>query len=213
MPKERWVGFIKDYDGGTLMECYIHPGMDYLGVGAIVARQRSFICERVHQQSQLETVYPGLQLFKNGKRLSTGLDAPGVREAGWTPLSVMGTAATSSERDRNMNQTKLNAQLKTLFDKVRLSEHAWAFDVDGGEEVTTSSGGGGSRSRAAAQSQSQSQQLAAAYETFTDAELLEDPENFDSAMNLALIGARLRLGDFYRSYNMMAADLIRMVII
>ena len=23
MPKERWVGFIKDYDGGTLMECYI----------------------------------------------------------------------------------------------------------------------------------------------------------------------------------------------
>ncbi len=24
MPKERWVGFIKDYDGGTLMECRIN---------------------------------------------------------------------------------------------------------------------------------------------------------------------------------------------
>lgn len=28
----RWVGFIKDYDGGTLMECYIHPALDYLNV-------------------------------------------------------------------------------------------------------------------------------------------------------------------------------------
>ena len=25
MPKERWVGYIKDYDGGTLMECRINP--------------------------------------------------------------------------------------------------------------------------------------------------------------------------------------------
>lgn len=32
MPKDRWIGYIKDYDGGTLMECYIHPAMDYLSV-------------------------------------------------------------------------------------------------------------------------------------------------------------------------------------
>ena len=31
-PCVRWVGFIKDYDGGTLMECYIHPALDYLNV-------------------------------------------------------------------------------------------------------------------------------------------------------------------------------------
>ncbi len=39
----RWVGYIKDYDGGTLMECYIHPGMDYLNVPRVVAKQREFI--------------------------------------------------------------------------------------------------------------------------------------------------------------------------
>ena len=32
MPKDRWVGYIKDYDGGTLMECYISQTMDYLRV-------------------------------------------------------------------------------------------------------------------------------------------------------------------------------------
>ena len=29
MPSERWKGYIKDYDGGTMMECYIHPTIDY----------------------------------------------------------------------------------------------------------------------------------------------------------------------------------------
>jgi hypothetical protein len=42
-PCHRWVGYIKDYDGGTLMECYIHPSMDYLNVASIVAKQRAFI--------------------------------------------------------------------------------------------------------------------------------------------------------------------------
>lgn len=48
----RWVGFIKDYDGGTLMECYIHPGMDYLNVPLIVAKQRAFILERLKSSTQ-----------------------------------------------------------------------------------------------------------------------------------------------------------------
>jgi hypothetical protein len=47
----RWVGYIKDYDGGTLMECYIHPGMDYLNVSTVVAKQRLFIAERTAARS------------------------------------------------------------------------------------------------------------------------------------------------------------------
>ena len=25
LDRDRWYGFIKDYDGGTLMECVLHP--------------------------------------------------------------------------------------------------------------------------------------------------------------------------------------------
>jgi histone acetyltransferase len=52
MPKERWVGFIKDYDGGTLMECYIHPGMNYLDVNNTINKQRKFILERLQETSR-----------------------------------------------------------------------------------------------------------------------------------------------------------------
>ena len=41
MPREKWAGFIKDYDGGTLMECHIHPSIDYLHIPDIVTLQRS----------------------------------------------------------------------------------------------------------------------------------------------------------------------------
>lgn len=31
MPPERWVGYIKDYDGGTLMECTVASGGESSG--------------------------------------------------------------------------------------------------------------------------------------------------------------------------------------
>lgn len=51
------MGFIKDYDGGTLMECYIHPNVDYLHVSEIVAVQRQFLHDRMNELKQLATIY------------------------------------------------------------------------------------------------------------------------------------------------------------
>jgi histone acetyltransferase len=41
MAPERWVGFIKDYDGGTLMDCLLCPAVDYLAVPSMLAAQTS----------------------------------------------------------------------------------------------------------------------------------------------------------------------------
>lgn len=40
LDKKKWVGFIKDYDGGTLMECKIEEGVDYLHVPEMIVMQR-----------------------------------------------------------------------------------------------------------------------------------------------------------------------------
>jgi histone acetyltransferase len=105
MPKDRWSGFIKDYDGGTLMECYVHAGMDYLRVPEIIAKQRAFILDRLHTRTQagsssgggnsgssnsssssftsFNDVYDGLELFRNGQRIKNVMEVPGVASAGW----------------------------------------------------------------------------------------------------------------------------------
>ena len=125
MPKERWVGYIKDYDGGTLMECYIHPGINYLNVNGIVAKQREFIYSRIKEISKANISYPGLDIFRNGKRVNSLAEVPGVLEAGWSErLLYKGT----SERDRNMLQSKLTVNIKTILEKIRSSNNAWPFD-------------------------------------------------------------------------------------
>jgi len=118
MPKERWQGFIKDYDGGTLMECYIHPGMDYLNVSAIVAAQRQFILDRVKELQQSDVLHSGLDtlLAQSGGRIPSLLEVPGVAVAGWTSSHLYRGA---TDRDRNSAQNKLTGFLKALLDKVR----------------------------------------------------------------------------------------------
>jgi histone acetyltransferase len=45
MAPERWKGYIKDYEGGTMMECYIHPRLDYSRVSEIIKQQKSVYFE------------------------------------------------------------------------------------------------------------------------------------------------------------------------
>ncbi|MCO5592483.1 hypothetical protein L7F22_046486 [Adiantum nelumboides] len=40
MEKERWQGYIKDYDGGTLMECQLDAKLPYIDLPALIRRQR-----------------------------------------------------------------------------------------------------------------------------------------------------------------------------
>jgi hypothetical protein len=48
-----------------------------------------FLCVSVCCQSaKSQVVYPGLDCFRNGKRLATPLDIPGIKEAGWTQAQL-----------------------------------------------------------------------------------------------------------------------------
>lgn len=40
MSKARWFGYIKDYDGGTLMECCINTLVNYLNIPGMIQAQR-----------------------------------------------------------------------------------------------------------------------------------------------------------------------------
>ena len=60
MDKERWFGFIKDYDGGTLMECRIYPQIDYNNIPAMIRKQREYIRQKIKDLTKADAVYPGL---------------------------------------------------------------------------------------------------------------------------------------------------------
>mmetsp|Transcript_10716 Transcript_10716/g.16240 ORF Transcript_10716/g.16240 Transcript_10716/m.16240 type:complete len:433 (+) Transcript_10716:87-1385(+) len=124
MPKERWMGYIKEYDGANLMECYIHPAVDYLNVSKLVAYQRAFIYNRLLSMSQSHITYSPLEVFKDGNKIQSVLEIPGVLEGGWTQQHTLRGA---TERDRQYNMNKTNQALRSIFDKIKAHSDAWPF--------------------------------------------------------------------------------------
>ncbi|KAJ3054090.1 histone acetyltransferase [Rhizophlyctis rosea] len=85
LDKSVWVGYIKDYEGGTIMQCTILDKFKYLKSNEILTAQRKAVFDKIKQASHSSIVYPGLQHFKNGATRIDPADIPGLKEAGWTP--------------------------------------------------------------------------------------------------------------------------------
>ena len=77
-----WAGYIKDYEGGTIMQCKMLPKVDYLNVQDLIAQQREAVLARIRESSKSHIVYDGLPQFKNGGRDVTvnHEDVPGLSE-------------------------------------------------------------------------------------------------------------------------------------
>lgn len=60
LPKEAYLGYIKDYEGATLMECELNPSIIYTQFTSVVRRQREVI-KRIVQMKQEQSTksYPG----------------------------------------------------------------------------------------------------------------------------------------------------------
>ena len=78
----QWVGWIKDYDGGTLMECVINPKLPYTDFPTLVERQREALDRHIRTLSRSHVVHPGLTSFAaDGNHHLSVSSIPGVWQA------------------------------------------------------------------------------------------------------------------------------------
>lgn len=61
-----WAGYIKDYEGGTIMQCTMLNKVDYLDKAHILAQQQDAIMSKIRQMSRSHIVHPGLPQFQEG---------------------------------------------------------------------------------------------------------------------------------------------------
>jgi histone acetyltransferase len=137
MPKSRFHGLIKDYDGGTLMECYIHPSIDYTRIPEMLKAQREFILDRIRTISKSDKViYPPLPkgwtppsrsgLSSRGNELACrAMSIPGIEEAGWTMADLL--ASTTSAKDSDRQRNHLKSELLSIVRKVEEQHFSWPF--------------------------------------------------------------------------------------
>ncbi|TPX38094.1 hypothetical protein SmJEL517_g00331 [Synchytrium microbalum] len=86
LDKSIWVGYIKDYEGGTIMQCTMLPKVRYLAAHDILSTQRRAVLQKIQQIAKGSyTIHPGLNIFKKGVKQVAPESIPGLLEAGWVP--------------------------------------------------------------------------------------------------------------------------------
>jgi histone acetyltransferase len=183
MPKGRFLGLIKDYDGGTPMECYVHPSIDYTRVPEMLQAQREFILQRVARTAKSGVVYdplpanfsPALEgVSRANLAAARAMTIPGVLEAGWTLQDLVASTGPGKEADRQ--KSALKTELLNIVRKVEEQQFAWPFR----EPVDTK-------------------------EVPDYLDVIKEP------IDLSTIEKRIRQDNHYRSKRMLFADLMLMV--
>ncbi|XP_062970098.1 histone acetyltransferase KAT2B isoform X2 [Cynocephalus volans] len=121
IPKTKYVGYIKDYEGATLMGCELNPRIPYTEFSVIIKKQKEIIKKLIERkQAQIRKVYPGLSCFKDGVRQIPIESIPGIRETGWKPN---GKEKNKEPRDPD----QLYSTLKSILQQVKSHQSAWPF--------------------------------------------------------------------------------------
>ncbi|XP_027942476.1 histone acetyltransferase GCN5 [Vigna unguiculata] len=131
LEKDRWQGYIKDYDGGILMECKIDPKLPYTDLSTMIRRQRQAIDEKIRELSNCHIVYAGIDFQKKEAGIPKKIidDIPGLREAGWTP-DQWGHSRFRSlnvSTDNTTNQKHLSGFMRSLLKSMLDHADAWPF--------------------------------------------------------------------------------------
>lgn len=131
LPFDRWQGFIKDYDGVTLMECVLHPKVNYLNIPMLLKAQKMALVEKMREISNAHIVYHGLD---NKTRRNINIDdIPGIKQIGeWkekeSPHTTRAVYSSGPWAPRDeVSQQLLHEHLRKVLQDIKAHESSWPF--------------------------------------------------------------------------------------
>lgn len=167
-----------------MMECYIHPSIDFTRIPEMLQAQRDFLIQRIRLKAKSHKVVydplpkdfkPNLEgISRANEAAARAMAIPGVAEAGWTMADLL--ASTGGAKDADRQRNALKSELLQIVHKTEEQQFAWPFR----EPVDTT-------------------------EVQDYLEVIKDP------IDLMTIEKRIKKGDWYKSKQMLYRDLMLMV--
>ena len=119
LEKSRWMGYIKDYEGGTIMQCSMVPKIRYLESGRMLLKQKECVNVKIRSVSKSFEVHPPPAQWKNGLTKIDPLTIAAIKRSGWSP--AMDELARAPRHGPNYNQ------LLHLLNDLQNNSNAWPF--------------------------------------------------------------------------------------
>lgn len=126
LSKAIYQGYIKDYEGATLMGCELNPKIVYTEFTAVVRKQKEILKKLIERkQDQIRKVYPGLTCFRDGVKEIPIESIPGILEAGYHVPDKAGRVTRNTEEKQDSEA--LFGTLKAILTGVKNHQSAWPF--------------------------------------------------------------------------------------
>ncbi|CAD8161559.1 unnamed protein product [Paramecium pentaurelia] len=126
MQPDRWKGFIKDYDGGTLMECYVHPIIDYGNISDLIREQKQQMIDIIKKLTLNDRVYPGLDK-QNYKVENSNSDKPTVKPESIQGILESGWTIDDYNELKKQKEKTFMISCQQIIDTMRKHKSAWPF--------------------------------------------------------------------------------------
>ncbi|KAI2629801.1 histone acetyltransferase GCN5 [Hypoxylon sp. NC1633] len=120
LDKSVWMGYIKDYEGGTLMQCSMLPRVRYLEAGRMLLKQKETVQAKIRLLSKSHIIHQPPQQWANG--VITPIDPlsiPAIRATGWSP--DMDVLAREPRHGPHFNE------LRRFLYRMQNHKQAWPF--------------------------------------------------------------------------------------
>lgn len=119
LEKPRWMGYIKDYEGGTIMQCTMVPRIRYLENGRMLLKQKESVAAKIRAFSKSHIVHQPPKEWKSGLRPIDPMSIPAIKASGWSP--DMDELARQPRHGPNYNQ------LLHLINDMQNHGSSWPF--------------------------------------------------------------------------------------
>lgn len=120
--KTAYLGYIKEYEGATLMGCELNRRIQYTEFSRMIRKQKEIVKQLINsKREELCKIHPGLTCFKDGVRQIPIESIPGVLEAGWKP------DPEKYKEQQPMDPDQLAGTMKTILQQVKSHPSAWPF--------------------------------------------------------------------------------------
>ncbi|KAJ5500215.1 Acyl-CoA N-acyltransferase [Penicillium expansum] len=123
-----WKGCIKDYEGGTLMQCSMVARIRYLEVGRMLLKQKESVLAKIRTLSKSHIIHLPPQQWANASDgVVTPIDPlsiPAIRATGWSP--AMDELARESYHGSRFRGPHFN-ELRRFLNEIQNHKQAWPF--------------------------------------------------------------------------------------